>query len=540
MTTLSLTEPPNLLLDAFRSRFHAFRTSIQNAISSHADPVVIQRLKDDLAQYTALVNEHRQIFGADELDVIHSNLAIMHNDVDQQHREALDESNYGHPEIIRRIPTGGRGRPRIVIDPDFLRWAYTVRSTASIANFLNVSRNVVRQQLLDLGIAEPQEQPYILGESYRNLESPPEGDTDLDAESLTRGNTNTDGNSEDELLEPSLQELFPGDQAPVVITSYTGPISTLSDSELDDLILRLRSHFRRAGITMLHGMLQRLGHRVPRARIQEALLRIDPVRRVFERIRIRRREYSVPGPMYLWHHDGQHGLIRWGIVIHGFIDGYSRLITGLRAHNNNSAQAVLDLFLEACQKYGVPSRVREDHGLENLFVAAWMEQNLGSGRGSYIWGRLWVDVTAQVTSAWADLFTNLEIQHGLNIENPHHIWLLHFLFLQSINNQLEFFAESWNQHKIQIRNGRNRSPADMFTFDTIVHGVRGARLSIEDNTIEDNTVLSDNELETYGIDWQEIRQDQILQSLSANNPSSEPPDSWLGGGQPPQLNELQK
>ncbi|KAJ7460386.1 hypothetical protein B0H11DRAFT_2242157 [Mycena galericulata] len=25
------------------------------------------------------------------------------------------------------------------------------------------------------------------------------------------------------------------------------------------------------------------------------------------------------------------GLIRWGIVIHGFIDGYSRIITGLRA-----------------------------------------------------------------------------------------------------------------------------------------------------------------------------------------------------------------
>lgn len=81
------------------------------------------------------------------------------------------------------------------------------------------------------------------------------------------------------------------------------------------------------------------------------------------------------------------GLIRWGIVIHGFIDGYSRLITGLRAHNNNSAQTVLDLFLTAAGKYGVPSRVRGDHGLENLFVAAWMGEHLGPHRGSYIWGR---------------------------------------------------------------------------------------------------------------------------------------------------------
>ncbi|KAJ6448518.1 hypothetical protein C8R45DRAFT_761396, partial [Mycena sanguinolenta] len=41
------------------------------------------------------------------------------------------------------------------------------------------------------------------------------------------------------------------------------------------------------------------------------------------------------------------GLIRWGIVIHGFIDGYSHLITGLRASNNNRGSTVLLLFLDA-------------------------------------------------------------------------------------------------------------------------------------------------------------------------------------------------
>lgn len=84
------------------------------------------------------------------------------------------------------------------------------------------------------------------------------------------------------------------------------------------------------------------------------------------------------------------GLIRWGIVIHGFIDGYSRLITGLRAHNNNRAQTVLDLFLNASHQYGIPSRVRGDHGLENLLVAAFMDardQSLGRRSSSYIWGR---------------------------------------------------------------------------------------------------------------------------------------------------------
>jgi hypothetical protein len=75
-------------------------------------------------------------------------------------------------------------------------------------------------------------------------------------------------------------------------------------------------------------------------------------------------------------------------VIHGFIDGYSRLITGLLASDNNRAQTVLELFLAAAEIYGVPSRVRGDHGVENLLVAAYMETLRGEGRGSYLWGRL--------------------------------------------------------------------------------------------------------------------------------------------------------
>lgn len=53
-------------------------------------------------------------------------------------------------------------------------------------------------------------------------------------------------------------------------------------------------------------------------------------------------------------------------MIHGFIDGYSRLITGLRASDNNTADTVLELFFNAAHVSGVPSRMREDHGAENL------------------------------------------------------------------------------------------------------------------------------------------------------------------------------
>jgi hypothetical protein len=75
------------------------------------------------------------------------------------------------------------------------------------------------------------------------------------------------------------------------------------------------------------------------------------------------------------------------MVIHCFIDGHSRLVTGVGVHNNNRASTVLALFLHAMAEHGEPSRVRGDHGTENLGVAHWMEENKGLGRGSYIWGR---------------------------------------------------------------------------------------------------------------------------------------------------------
>ena len=85
--------------------------------------------------------------------------------------------------------------------------------------------------------------------------------------------------------------------------------------------------------------------------------------------------------------------------------------------------------------------------------------------------RLWVNVTAQVGATWS-FFTALELRYGLDINNVHHIWLVHYLFLSLINQQLQFFAEAWNQHKLQIRNGPNRSPANLFGFNMIVHGIR--------------------------------------------------------------------
>lgn len=47
----------------------------------------------------------------------------------------------------------------------------------------------------------------------------------------------------------------------------------------------------------------------------------------------------------------------------------------------------MNAFTEATEEYGVPSRVRCDHGGENVLVCRAMEQHRGQNRGSAIIGR---------------------------------------------------------------------------------------------------------------------------------------------------------
>lgn len=50
-----------------------------------------------------------------------------------------------------------------------------------------------------------------------------------------------------------------------------------------------------------------------------------------KRRRLRRRVYSVPGPNAVWHIDGYDKLSRYGMEIHGCVDGFSRQIIWLNA-----------------------------------------------------------------------------------------------------------------------------------------------------------------------------------------------------------------
>lgn len=155
------------------------------------------------------------------------------------------------------------------------------------------------------------------------------------------------------------------------VTGY----STISDQELDNYVIECRrAHGQYCGRSIVAGYLQSKGFRVQQKRIIDALVRVDPEG---SRIRwaslVKRRRYSVPGPNSLWHIDGHHSLISWGFVIHGAIDGHSRLIVFLNCSTNNRKETVHDLFQEAVANFGIPSRIRTDKGGENVIVWEEME-----------------------------------------------------------------------------------------------------------------------------------------------------------------------
>ncbi|KAI6099206.1 hypothetical protein EDD16DRAFT_1497938, partial [Pisolithus croceorrhizus] len=65
-------------------------------------------------------------------------------------------------------------------------------------------------------------------------------------------------------------------------------------------------------------------------RVSSSLQCVDPLGRVLHKqATIHRRQYQVSCPNALWHMDGHHKLIHWGIVIHGIIDGYCRTVCAL-------------------------------------------------------------------------------------------------------------------------------------------------------------------------------------------------------------------
>ncbi|RXN21848.1 hypothetical protein ROHU_023732 [Labeo rohita] len=195
-------------------------------------------------------------------------------------------------------------------------------------------------------------------------------------------------------------------------------MSRVDDGELENVVRRLQCQYPNTGSEMMRALLVAEGLKVSRQRVREMLVRINPAAAARRwSSTVARRVYHVPYPNSLWHIDGNMRLIRWGFVIHGAIDGHSRLITYLNCNTDNCASTVLSQFIEATCLYGLPSRV--------------------------------------------SMFYSLEDSELLDPSNDIHKVSLGIVFLPQIQARLQHFKEAWNHHALRTEN--NRTPTQIWT-----------------------------------------------------------------------------
>ncbi|KAF7339237.1 Integrase catalytic domain-containing protein [Mycena venus] len=100
----------------------------------------------------------------------------------------------------------------------------------------------------------------------------------------------------------------------------------ISDADLDILTKKFKQGKPDSGLRYLISFLRTHGVKVQKERVRQSLRRVDRLGQVLRRHMITRRQYFSPRPNSVWHMDGHHKLIKWGIVIHGFVDGFDRMI----------------------------------------------------------------------------------------------------------------------------------------------------------------------------------------------------------------------
>ena len=222
----------------------------------------------------------------------------------------------------------------------------------------------------------------------------------------------------------------------------------------------LMNHNRALGVTKVMGALKSAGIQVTEAFVRANLPKQDHAAAAVRLHRaVRRRVYSVAGAQVLWHSDGCHHLVQYGIVLHGCIDGFSRKIMWFAFRDNNSSDTVGELHRRAILEHGLPRVIRTDYGFENSKIWATTNalRDLGY-RVKFIRGRsvhnqrierLWRDAH-DVTDELTGILTGWERSGILNIENAEDLLAMHYVILPYANEIAQRWVNgAWNSHRMR-------------------------------------------------------------------------------------------
>jgi len=300
--------------------------------------------------------------------------------------------------------------------------------------------------------------------------------------------------------------------------------TNISEPELDERLSKFETEQGRHGRRMTEGWLRSQGIRLPNAKTK---IKLSNERRQLEPLpignRLKRRQYKVRGPGSLFHIDTHHKLGRkYGIVIHGCTDGYSKLCIYCRANDANNSESALNFFVSGCNRVMFPSRVRTDRGTENVKIWQYMNDLRGVSHKPVFKGpstnntrieRFWGYLTQGfVVKKYRTIFETMEEDGVLNLDNDNEMYLLHLVYLPRVEKDLKEFVETYNNHRIE----GHGIPIEVFLQGCFeVYGIDSPRLNVDFNVSqfdipgEELDILNQDEI-------RDIRDEPIVRNVSLN------------------------
>lgn len=81
---------------------------------------------------------------------------------------------------------------------------------------------------------------------------------------------------------------------------------------------------------------------------------------------------------------------------------------------------------------------------------------------------------------------------------------------------------AWNSHTLALRGERNRSPRDLWFFGMIQEGPRGLA-----DLVPGEPEMTVEELQEYGIDWNDMENEQLMSHFFAANQQEQLQSNYL-------------
>ncbi len=167
------------------------------------------------------------------------------------------------------------------------------------------------------------------------------------------------------------------------------------------------------------------------------------------------------------HIDGWDKLKRYGLCVHGCIDGFCRKILWLEVEYSNNSPDIVCKYFSQCISHlnGIPYVIRADRGTENVnieFMQTVLRSLNNDERGhlqtTFLYGRStsnqrieawWSKFPCLGTKVWITHFKQLEDHRIIDTSRKIDIQSILFCYLDLLRHELNTIKTAWNTHRIR-------------------------------------------------------------------------------------------